>query len=175
MSIAQRCGALVIAMFAVVFRHAPWLIRWSNPLLIRLLGTRMPLGPNVLLTVRGRSSGLPRSVPVAMLDAGDRCFLQAASDEVAWVRNLLVAGEASITSRGRVETLVAAPLAPEDAGRVIHAQLERFPRSRLVRSVVGPVDRPPVGVLHYFRIRVDDTLEECIATARRFPLFELRR
>jgi hypothetical protein len=32
-----------------------------------------------------------------------------------------------------------------------------------------------VAVLHYFRIRVDDALADYVATARRHPVFELRR
>jgi len=63
--------------------------------------TRLPAGPNVLLTVRGHKSGLPRTVPVSLLDLGDRCLLQAASADVGWVRNLRAAGEAVIASRGR--------------------------------------------------------------------------
>ena len=47
--------------------------------------------------------------------------------------------------------------------------------ARLIRAVVGPIERPPVAVLHYFRLRVDETLDDYIAVARRQPLFELRR
>src|SRR5690349_4491472 len=101
MSIGQRLGALVIAGFALVFRRAPRVITRTNPALQRLLATPLPMGPNVLLTVRGRRSGVARTVPVAMLDAGDRCYLQAAGD-VAWARNLRVVGEAMIGKRGRV-------------------------------------------------------------------------
>jgi hypothetical protein len=39
--------------------------------------------------------------------------------------------------------------------------------------VVGPTTRPPVGVLHYFGVRVDETVDEYIADARRHPVFEL--
>lgn len=175
MSISQRLGAVVVALFAIAFTRAPALVRAFGPLVSRVVATRLPAGPNVLLTVRGRTSGLPRTIPVSLLDLGDRCLLQAASADVGWVRNLRAAGEAVIASGGGSERLAAVDLEPELAGRVLHELLEPFPRSRLVRAVVGPTARPPVGVLYRFRIRVDDTLEEYVALARRQPLFELRR
>ena len=175
MSITQRLGAIVVALFAVAFTRAPALIRAFGPLVSRVVPTRLPAGPNVLLTVRGHKSGLPRTVPVSLLDLGDRCLLQAASADVGWVRNLRAAGEAVIASRGRSERLAAVELDPETAGRLMRELLKPFPRSGLVRAVVGPVDRPPIGVLYRFRIRVDDTREQYIALARRQPLFELPR
>jgi len=46
-------------------------------------------------------------------------------------------------------------------------------RSRLLRAVVGPTTRPPIGILHYFGVRVDETVDEYVAHTRRHPLFEL--
>jgi deazaflavin-dependent oxidoreductase (nitroreductase family) len=175
MSITQRLGAVVVALFAVAFTRTPALIRALGPLMRRVVPTRLPAGPNVLLTVSGRNSGLPRTVPVSLLDVGDRCLLQAASADAGWVRNLRAAGEAVIASRGRSERLAAVELDPETAGGLLRELLEPFPRSRLVRAVVGPLDRPPVGVLYRFRIRVDDSLQQYVDLARRQPLFELRR
>lgn len=175
MSITQRLGAVVVAVFAVAFTRAPALIRAFGPLVSRVVPTRLPAGPNVLLTVRGHKSGLPRTVPVSLLDLGDRCLLQAASADVGWVRNLRAAGEAVIASRGRSQRLAAVELDPETAGRLMRELLGPFPRSGLVRAVVGPVDRPPIGVLYGFRIRVDETLEQYITLAGRQPVFELRR
>lgn len=63
-------------------------MRHFNPLMRRLLGAGVPSGPNVLLTVRGRKSGLPRTFPIAMLESGGRCFVQASFGEVNWVQNL---------------------------------------------------------------------------------------
>ena len=45
---------------------APLFVRAANPFLNRLLRLGVPLGPNVPLTVRGRSSGKLRTVPVAV-------------------------------------------------------------------------------------------------------------
>jgi hypothetical protein len=174
-SIGQRLGALVVACFAVVFTRLPRLVAVGNPVMRRVLRSRLPAGPNVLLTVRGRHTGMPRTVAVAFLDLGDRCFVQAGSDRAGWLRNARVAREVVITRGTGSETYQAAELPAETAGVVIRDLLAPFPRSRLIRRVVGPTQRPPLPVLHHFRLRVDDTLEDCIALARRQPLVELRR
>lgn len=131
--------------------------------------------PSALLTVRGRTSGQPRSFPVATLEVGGRLFVQASYGEVDWVRNLRASGEA-VVKRGRdSEKMDAIELPPETSAAIIRDALAPYRRSRLVRAVVGPVLRPPVGVLRLFRIRIDETLEDYVADARRHPLFELRR
>jgi len=173
-SIRQRFGELVVATFAIAFTRTPWLIRLLNPVMSRFLASRLPAGPNVLVTVRGRRSGVARSFPAAFLDLGGRCLLQSASDQVGWLCNLRVSGEAVITRRGHAETFEATELTLETAGHLLYELLTPFPRSRLIRAVVGPVDRPPVAVLHYFRLRLDEKLDEYIATCRRQPVFELR-
>src|SRR5437763_3234296 len=176
LSLSQRIGALVVAAFAVVFTRLPWLVsRLFNPLMRRLLTTPVPVGPNALLTVRGRRSGLPRTVVVTFLDLGQRAFLQAAHGDADWAHNLRAFPEAVIRRGRRSERYEAGELAPEAAGPVLHELLAAFPRSRLVGAVVGPTSRPPVAVLHFFRLRVDETPGEYIALAGRQPLFELRR
>ena len=101
MSISQRLGTAMVALFAITFTRAPRLVRFANPMMRRLLVTRLPAGPNVLLEVRGRTSGLPRTFPVAYLDLGDRSYVQGASGDVDWVRNLRAAGECLIVRAGR--------------------------------------------------------------------------
>ena len=152
------------------------LFRPINPLARRMISAGIPTGaPNVLLTVRGRRSGTLRTVPVALLEFDGAWFVQASFGEGGWVGNLRVAGEAIVTHPGghRV-TVCAIELSPEEAGAVLQRALEPFRRSRVFRALVGPHARPPVGVMRAFRIRIDDTLEEYTAGARRHPLFELR-
>jgi hypothetical protein len=66
-------------------------------------------------------------------------------------------------------------LLPSLPPKCSHDLLASFPRSQLVRRVTGPVDRPPVAVLHYFRIRVDDTIDDYMGTVRRQPVFGLKK
>lgn len=152
------------------------LFRPVNPLARRMISAGIPTGaPNVLLTVRGRRSGTLRTVPVALLELDGGLFVQASFGEGGWVANLRVAGEAIVTHPGgHCVKVEAIELSPEEAGVVLQRALESFRRSRVFRALVGPRARPPIGILRAFRIRIDDTLEEYTAGARRHPLFELR-
>jgi len=154
-------------------RVAAPLFRWLNPVVRLVLRRGLPAGPNVLLIVRGRVSGRLRSTPVAMLELGNRRFVQASFGEVGWVRNLRASGEAVIR-RGRWSQAVhATQLAPETAGRLMHDELAEYRRVRLLRALLGATVRPPVAILHLYRFRIDERLDEYIAEARRHPLFEL--
>ena len=75
-----------------------------TPITRPLLAAGVPLGPNGLLTVRGRKSGLPRTTPLAIIDVAGRRWLWSPWGDVQWVRNLRAAGSATITVRGRRRT-----------------------------------------------------------------------
>src|SRR6478752_1643224 len=94
--------------------RVPSIVPILNPLIRRLLGAGLPFGPNVLLTVRGRRTGEPRTFPVAILALDGRRYVQSPFGEVNWVRNLRVAGEAVVTS-GRQHETVRAVEVPTDA------------------------------------------------------------
>jgi len=157
-------------------RMAGRMLRLFNPITRRLISAGLPTGaPNVLLTMRGRLSGKIRTVPIGMLELDGRSFVQASYGEIGWVANLRADGEATVTHPGgRPIPVQAIELSPEEAGAVLRRALQRFRRSRVMRALLGPNFRPPIGVLWRLRIRVDGTLEEYIAEARRHPLFELR-
>jgi deazaflavin-dependent oxidoreductase (nitroreductase family) len=171
--VRHSISALVVTLFALVFLHGGWLIRLLNPVFSRYLDLGLPGGPNVLLTVRGRSSGRRRSTPVALLEFDGRRFAQAPYGVVSWVRNLRAARQAVVRQGRHAEPVVAVELAPETAGAIMHAALAPYRLSSLLRAVVGPTTRPPIGVLHYFGVRVDETLNQYVADARRHPVFEL--
>jgi deazaflavin-dependent oxidoreductase (nitroreductase family) len=163
----------VVAMFAVGFIHAPGAIRLFNPVVRAVFGAGVPAGPNVLLSVRGRNSGVQRTFPVSLMEIGGRRYVQAAFGEVAWVRNLRAAGVAVLRKGRAAETVRALELAPEAAGQILYDALVSYPQSRSLRRFLGPTVRPPVAVLRYFGIRVDTKLPDYVAAARRQPIFEL--
>jgi len=143
--------------------RAPTIVAALNPLVRRMIRAGLPLGPNVVLTVRGRSSGLPRSFPVAILDVGGRQYIQSPYGEVDWVRNLRANPEARL-ARGRHEEWVeAVEVAPEDAVGILRAGVDRYLRSRWL----SPLVRVFTG------IRRDSTNEEILAHTRRHPMFRL--
>ena len=75
-----------------------------------LLAAGVPLGFNGLITIPGRTSGLPRTTPVAIIAVDGRRWVWAPWGDVHWVRNLRAAGGATITVRGRDEEVTATEL-----------------------------------------------------------------
>ena len=146
--------------------HAPALVRSSNPIAVRLFRLGLPTGPNVLLTVRGRTSGVPRTAPVAIVELDGRRWIIGAYGEVQWVRNLRAAGEADIRIRGGTEHVAAVGLDRHDAiafyRDTLPAYLGRLPRlgrvlGRLLLRVIAP-----------------DLLSDPEKAAVNRPVFELR-
>jgi deazaflavin-dependent oxidoreductase (nitroreductase family) len=143
--------------------RVPRFVPLFNPLAHRLLGAGIPLGPNALLTVRGRKSGTPRTTPVALVEVGGRRWIISTFGDVNWSRNLRAAGEATITVRGRPEAVDASELSIAE-------------RARFFRDVVAPyVRRVPLGrFLIGTLLGGKDILTDPDKAAERRPVFELR-
>jgi deazaflavin-dependent oxidoreductase (nitroreductase family) len=142
--------------------RAPRRVTLFTPIARLLLAARVPLGFNGLITVRGRTSGLPRTTPVAIIEVSGRRWIWAPWGEVHWVRNLRAAGGATITVRGRKEEVQATELDPAE-------------RVAFFRDTLGPVARGiPFGV-SFIRIvdGVDINRPQEAAEDRR--VFELHR
>jgi deazaflavin-dependent oxidoreductase (nitroreductase family) len=144
--------------------RAPAFVAAFNPIVRRLIRAGLPLGPNVVLTVRGRSSGLPRSFPVAIMEVEGRQYVQSPYGEVNWVQNLRVDPKAVLTRGSRQEAVEAIEVAPEEAVVLLRAGVERYLRSRWLAPFVQV----------FTGMRRDSTDEEMIARARSHPMFELR-
>jgi len=145
--------------------RAPRFVLGSNRLTRRLLRAGLPMGPNTLLTVRGRTSGQPRSAPVAIVEVDGRRYVIGAYGEVQWVRNLRAAGEATIRLHGREVPVLARELQGEDAvafyGVTLRGFIGRFPWfgrafARVLFGLVGP-----------------EVLDDAEKAARTRPVFEL--
>jgi deazaflavin-dependent oxidoreductase (nitroreductase family) len=112
-------------------RFARQLFRVANPLVRRLMAAGVPTGSrNILLTVRGRRSGTPRTTPLGLLELDGRRFVQASYSEDGWVRNLRAAGGATMTDHGRRVAVQTVELAPDTAAAVLR------------RALLGPRARP---------------------------------
>ena len=131
-----------------------------SPVLQALLAAGIPVGPNALITIRGRTSGLPRSAGVAVVEASGRRWIWAPWGEVHWVRNLRAAGRATISVRRRKEEVVATELNPAQ-------------RVAFFRDILGPHQRSiPFGVWFVRTFdRVD--LDNPLAAAEGRRVFEL--
>src|ERR1043165_9230355 len=132
-----------------------------NPVLKFLLAAGVPIGPNGLITVRGRKSGLPRTTPVAIIEVSGRRWVWSPFGEVQWVRNLRAAGRATITVRRRKEAVRA-------------TELDRTQRVAFFRDILGPLARGiPFGVAFIRIVDGVDLNRPPEETAEGRPVFEL--
>jgi deazaflavin-dependent oxidoreductase (nitroreductase family) len=141
--------------------RVPQRVRFFSPILKFLLVAGIPLGPNKLVTIRGRKSGLPRTTPLAVVEVGGRRWIWAPWGEVQWVRNLRASGHATLAMRGHTEEVNAAELDPTE-------------RIGYFRDVLGPLARSiPFGIL-FSRIVDGVDLNNPVEAAKGRCVFELR-
>lgn len=137
----------------------PW-VTFFGPIARFVLAAGVPLGPNALITIRGRKSGLPRTTPLAIIEVAGRRWIWAPWGDVQWVRNLRAAGRASITVRRRTEEVAA-------------TELDQPQRVAFFRDTLGPLARSiPFGVW-FIRIIDQVDLSDPLEAAEGRCVFEL--
>lgn len=142
--------------------RAPSFVGLFNPIASRLLKVGPLLGPNALITIRGRKTGQLRTTPVALVDIGGRRWVIGTFGETNWVRNLRAAGEASVTV-GRVQRNVRAD------------ELTVSDREAFFRDTLGPYVRSlKIGPLLISALGAGDILDDPAGAAEHRPVFELR-
>jgi deazaflavin-dependent oxidoreductase (nitroreductase family) len=142
---------------------APTFVGLFNPIARRVLRMGPLLGPNALITVRGRKSGVPRTTPIALVEIGGKRWVIGTFGDTNWVRNLRAAREATLTVGRNRENVAADELDVED-------------RTRFFRDVIGPyVRRMRIGGLLLSILGAKEILVDPMAAAERRPVFELRR
>ena len=143
--------------------QAPLFIRVANVLTTTLLRVGVKLKgagnyPMYLLTVRGRKSGQPRTLPIAMWERNGKRYVGSVFGIVAWVRNLRAAGEATLTRGRRAETVIARELPQGEAALVLQADIK---------------DGNPFA--HYYGVTANSSLEEFERAVLTHPVFEFVR
>jgi len=145
----------------------PVFVHLGNILTLTLLRAGLPLvGPFIffgnypmyLLTVRGRKSGLPRTVALAIIERNGKRYVGSPYGIVDWVRNLRAAGEAVLTRRRRTETVTARELPKGEAALVLREEIK---------------GGNPFG--HYYGVTANSSLEEFERAVVTHPLFLLER
>lgn len=112
-----------------------------------------------VLETRGRKSGLPRRVPVNLLEVEGERFLVAPRGETEWVRNVRAAGgNLSLILGRKREDLTATEVTGDDKTWIIRAYLKRW--------------KAEVGVF-FGGVGPDSTDEEIATEAERHPVFRL--
>ena len=142
--------------------QAPGYVELFNPIARRVLKAGALLGPNALITIRGRKSGEPRTTPVALVEIDGHRWIIGTFGETNWVRNLRAAGEATVSVGKRREQVKAAELIGED-------------RVSFFRDVLTPyVKRLRIGTLLLAVLGARDIVDDPAAAAEKRPVFELR-
>jgi deazaflavin-dependent oxidoreductase (nitroreductase family) len=106
-----------------------------NTINIALLRSGIKMGNMILLTVRGRKSGQPRTVPLVIIERKGKRYVGSPYGIVDWVRNLREAGEATLTRGRRSETVNARELPTGEVAIPSLATLAS-PRTRHLRSLI---------------------------------------
>ena len=104
----------------------PFAIRFVNPVL-RHVATRVP--SFALVRYRGRRSGRTYEIPLNVFrDRGEWVIVLTYGSDVDWVKNVLAAGEAEMTTRGRVVRPIEPRLVATNALAFFPAPVRAFGR-----------------------------------------------
>jgi deazaflavin-dependent oxidoreductase (nitroreductase family) len=139
----------------------PGFVPLFNPIARRLLGGGVPLGPNALLTVRGRRSGLLRTTPVALVEIGGRRWVIGTFGNTNWVRNLRDAGAATVSVGKHEDRVTARELTQPEAAAFLSGTLLPY------------VGRIRIGKLLLRMLGARDIVEDPAGAAANHPVFEL--
>jgi len=147
--------------------QVPFYVRLGNALTLTLLRAGFKLRgpfllfgnyPMYLLTVRGRKSGQPRTIALAIIERNGKRYVGSPFGIVDWVRNLRAAGEATLTRGRRSETVNARELPTGEAALVLREETRGG----------NPFTR-------FYGVIADSSLEEFERAVVIHPLFVLER
>ena len=130
--------------------------RLGNALIMALLRAGVKIETTSLLTVRGRKSGRPQTIPVTLVEQDGQRWLVAAFGVVQWVRNIRAAGTATLTRGRRSEDISVTELPAHEAAPVLKQYLSQV---RVVRP--------------YFDVTKDAPLDAFEREAPQHPVFQI--
>ena len=130
--------------------------RMGDALFMALLRAGVKIGTMSLLTVRGRKSGQPHTVPVLLVEQEGQHWLVAPYGVVQWVRNIRAAGTATLTRGRRSEAISVTELPAQEAAPIL--------KQYLLKAAAA---RP------YFDATKDSPLEAFEREAARHPVFKI--
>ena len=130
--------------------------RIGDALFMALLRAGVKIGTMSLLTVRGRKSGQPHTVPMLLVERDGQRWLVAPYGVVQWVRNIRAAGTATLTRGRRSEAISVTELPAQEAAPIL--------KQYLIKATAA---RP------YFDAAKDAPLEAFEREAPRHPVFKI--
>ena len=104
--------------------------RRGDALITTILRAGVNIGTISLLTVRGRTSGQPHTVPVLLVEQGGERWLVAPHGVVQWVRNLRAAGTATLTRGHRSEAISVTELPAQETAPILKQYLLKATAAR---------------------------------------------
>lgn len=132
-----------------------------STIIAALLRIGLPVGPAVLLSVRGRKSGKIYTVPIELMNMDGTSWLIAAFGEVSWVRNLRASGQAQLTRRRRTEAIRVVEVEAREAAPV----LKQYLKASQGVSFIKP----------YFHVTPKSSLADFEEEALHHPVFRVLR
>lgn len=141
-------------------RAVPRVVPLLNHVAKPLVAAGLPMGPNGLLTVRGRTSGELRTTPLAIIEADGRRWIWSPWGDVHWVRNLRAAGQATITVRRKALDVRAVELDPVE-------------RVAFFRETFAPVARAMPFGARFARLLDGVDIDDPVGAAKDRAVFEL--
>lgn len=109
------------------YRKPGLAVRIANAALQPLLRLGLGVGGARELTVSGRRSGRPRTVPVNPLEYDGELYLVAPRGDTMWARNLRETGRCQLRLGRSTATYEATELAVSERPPLLRAYLERWP------------------------------------------------
>jgi deazaflavin-dependent oxidoreductase (nitroreductase family) len=101
----------------------PWWLKPMNKVFMAMLRLGLIPGDNgpLVLTVRGRTSGKPRSTPVTPMYIDGKRYVVGGFPGADWVRNVRAAGDATLTQGRRSERVRMVEMSVEEARPLLRA------------------------------------------------------
>ncbi len=94
------------------------------------------------LTVPGRRTGRPRTVPVAVLEHEGERYLVSYRGESDWARNLRASGHGRLRTQGQTEEIDVIEVPAAERAPLLDAYRERFGSMPTVSSVLDALPEP---------------------------------
>jgi deazaflavin-dependent oxidoreductase (nitroreductase family) len=131
-------------------------VRIINRLMTRMIRWNIAPKQTYLMTVRGRITGKPYSMPVSLVERDGRRWLVSPYGEVNWVKNARAVGEVSLFRGGKAETCKIHELGPTESAPILKEYIT-------LEGIVRP----------YFDAQPDSPLSNFEAEAAQHPVFLL--
>jgi deazaflavin-dependent oxidoreductase (nitroreductase family) len=129
-------------MDKAVWTTPPRWLRLFNKINVGMQRLGIPLGPTQLLTLRGRTSGQPRTTPVTPLTVAGNRYVIGGFAKGDWVANARANGEALLRHGRRTENIRLVEVPESERGAIMRAFPSQVPRGVSFFVKTGVVDAP---------------------------------